>query len=191
MDIQKNMSRSLKYLVLIFFLTGIWSVVVADTHYFVQMNVDPNETKLVITTNKGDAGGCRGFSKKKGCVLANHGDRDVKVSFLLAGDVKCNAGIGAKWKLGNITLGGKDSSGKPTTWGGFAADLAVLADFDFYDAVSGVLNSAAPKSDRQITILDKNSSAYVVWYKVTADCLDAGGAVVKSIMTDPRIVNEG
>ena len=145
----------------------------------------------MITTNKGDAGGCSGFSKKKGCVLANRGDRGVKVSFLLAGSVKCSVGNGVKWKLGNVTLGGKDSSSKPSTWGGFAADAEVLADFDFYDATSGVLNPAAAQSDRQITILDKNSSAYVVWYKVTADCLDAGGAVVKSIMTDPRIVNEG
>ena len=169
-------------------IAGFCSVAVADIHYFVQMKVNSQETKLDIKTNKGDAGGCSG-SSKKGCIRANQGDQ-IKASFLLAGNTKCKEAAGSYWKLGDVFLGGKNSSGKPTTWGGFDNDQQVKDDFYFSNAAEGKLNSTKV-NDRQITIEDKNSSIYEIWYKVTADCVDTAGLVLKTISVDPRVKNEG
>jgi hypothetical protein len=98
---------------------------------------------------------------------------------------------GGHWKLRDVTLGGKNSSSKPDTWGGFTSDTQVTKDFDFADAAKGILTPVSPKSDRQIMIHDKNQSAYIIFYKVTADCIDASGNVVNTITTDPRIENKG
>jgi len=180
-------------LVLVFF-SGICTVAVADIHYFVQMKVNQQEDELVIKTNKGDAGGCTG-SKYKGCVKANRND-DIKVSFLLAGNTKCNLENGVKWKLADVILGGYYTSGdgsKPEDdgWGGFAVDSDVDQDFTFADLATGVLKPVSAKTDRQIIIRDKNTNVYGVWYKVTADCIDASGGIVKTISVDPRVINEG
>lgn len=163
----------------------------ADTQYFVQMKLNAQESGLEITTHKFDAG-CSGFGKKKGCITAHKGDKNLKFSFLLAGKTKCTRPDGDHWKLSQVSLGGKGSSSKPNTWGGFASDTEVTHDFDFSDPVTGVLNPAGPSNDRQITISDKNDYAYEVWYKVEAICVDVKDAPVGSpINADPRIINEG
>jgi len=179
-----------KRLFLIFLLTGICSVAVADIHYFVQMTVHASENELTIKTDRNSAGGCR-IGREKGCVRAKQGERDIKLSFLLAGNTKCNLTNGVDWKLKDVTLGGKNSSSKPSSWGGFGTDGDVKGDFDFQDADTGVLNPYTTPSDRQITILDKNKNAYFLYYKVTAECLDGSGNVLKTITTDPRVINEG
>ena len=181
--------KGLQGLLLISFLLGVSAVAVADIHYFVQMRVNANETDLVIKTQKGDAGGCSGFSRKKGCVRANVND-DIKVSFLLAGNSKCDATEGGEWRFKDVTLGGLDGSSKPSAWGGFATGDKVDKDFKFLNPATGVL-APETKSDRQLTIRDKNQSEYIVWYKVTAECVDAGDKVYKEITTDPRIENKG
>ena len=166
------------------------SLALADVHYFIQMHVNDAETEMVIDTRKGDAGGCSGLNRKKGCIRANRGDQ-IKVSFLLSGNAKCSASEGAVWKLGDVVLGGKNSSSKPGSWGGFGSDTQVTNDFDFADAGKGILNTISPSNDRQITITDKNKSSYIIFYKVTADCVDASGNSLKTIATDPRIENKG
>lgn len=168
----------------------ICSVAVADSqHYFIQMSVNNDESGLTINTARGDAGGCK-LGSKKGCIRANKGD-DVKFSLLLSGSTKCSLGDRSNWKLADVMLGGKNSSRKPQTFGGFETDTEVTSDFDFANKATGVLKPATANTDRQITIHNKNQYAYEVWYLVTADCVDNTGAVLKTISIDPRVVNEG
>ena len=184
-----------KYLALVQLSTilvsaAICSVAIADIHYFVQMNVNAQETELEITTPRKDAGGCP-LGKKKGCIRANRGDQ-IKFSFQLTGDAKCTLADGASWKLSEVFLGGKNSSGKPDPngWGGLSGDAEVTHDFDFADAAKGTLKSLS-RSDRQLTFFDKNEHKYEIWYLVTADCVDRNNSVLKTISVDPRVVNEG
>jgi hypothetical protein len=182
-------------LVLLTSLALICSNAFADTHYFVQMKLNPQQDELVITTNKKDTGSCKTTWSKKGCVRAEKGVRDIKVDFLLAGKNKCELDGGDHWKLNSVMLGGKDLGSKPDSddqWGGFQTDTNVMKDFDFLDAAKGTLNPAGPASDRRITISDKNGYEYIVWYKVEAICVDrSGNQVGDAIYTDPRIENEG
>lgn len=179
----------LPQLALSLMVAGTCSVALADSHYFIQMNVNNAESELTITTDRGDAGGCK-LGARKGCIRANKGE-DVKFSLLLSGNSNCSLGERSKWKLGDVMLGGKNSSRKPQTWGGFENETQVTSDFDFADKATGVLNLASAKSDRRITIHNKNQHAYEVWYLVTADCVDKNGAVLKTISVDPRVINEG
>ena len=171
-------------------VAGAGSVAVADSqHYFIQMNVSADESELTISTARGAAGGCK-LGSQKGCIRANRGD-DVKFSLLLSGSNKCSMGDDSKWELGEVKLGGKNSPRKPQTFGGFETDTEVTSDFDFANKATGVLNPATAKSDRQITIHNKNQYAYEVWYLVTADCVDKNNAKLKTITIDPRVINEG
>lgn len=180
----------LSQLAMTLIVAGTGSVALADSqHYFIQMNVSTDESELIIKTARGAAGGCK-FGAKKGCIRANKGD-DVKFSLLLSGSNKCSLGDKSKWKLAEVMLGGKNSSGKPQTFGGFESETEVTSDFDFANKATGVLNPATANNDRQITIQNKNQYAYEVWYLVTADCVDKNGAVLKTITVDPRVVNEG
>lgn len=170
-------------------VAGSCSVALAESHYFIQMNVNSAESELNITTDRGDAGGCS-IGSNKGCIRANKGE-EIKFSLLLSGNTACSLGEGANWKLADVMLGGKNSSRKPQAWGGFESETEVTADFDFANKSTGVLNPATARNDRQITIHNKNQYAYKVWYLVTADCVDNNGSVLKTITVDPRVVNEG
>ncbi len=172
-------------------LAAVAPAALANNHYFIQMKVK-NGSELDIRTNKKETGDCRGMSKKKGCVRVPVDDRNLKVSFLLAGNSKCKRANGAKWKLSGVTLGGKGSSKKPASWGGFERDQEVKKDFVFLDAGKGTLQPSSASSDRIFTISDKNQSTYTVWYKVEAICVDARGTTFGApIFSDPRIENTG
>lgn len=185
---RKNMFLS--QLAMTVLVTGACSVALAGSqHYFVQMVVNSSESELTITTDRGDAGGCK-LGAKKGCIRANRGD-DVRFSLLLSGSNRCSLGENSTWKLAEVMLGGKNSPRKPQTFGGFENETEVTSDFVFANKATGVLKPDTTPSDRQITIHDKNKHAYEVWYLVTADCVDTNGAVLKTISVDPRVVNEG
>lgn len=166
----------------------------AQTNYFVQMKVK-NQTELKITTKSSATGGCPSIAKK-GCIKAAKKAGEFEFTFLLAGKTTCTrdyVDASATWKLKAVYLGGFDGN-KPGSFGFVAgADFdKVDNDFNVADMATGLLTlEANPRTDRIISITDKNEAKYDVWYKIVAECERNDGDSPYQITSDPRVRNGG
>jgi hypothetical protein len=166
-------------------LTGLFSVAQAQVvNHNVQLQLDNIQSKLEITTR----GQCSN-NNHNGCinVAAN---KQAKFNFSFVGNKQCNREPGAKWEIGEVHLGGKNSPNKPGGWGGL--DQEVKDDFNVADASTGLLNKGPGSNDQSIIITDQNKSTYDIWYKVTAICRNSSGSILgQPVVSDPRITNGG
>ena len=150
----------------------------------VQVQLDGNQNKLEVTTR----GQC-GDNNHNGCIHVKEGTK-ARINFSFVKNTQCNRPGGVSWEIGEVYLGGKDSTSKPASWGGL--DAQVQADFSVADAASGRLNKGAGSNKHSIVISNNNKNAYDIWYKVTAVCVnDSGSTVGVPAETDPRIKNGG
>jgi hypothetical protein len=166
-------------------LTGLFTVAQAQTvNHNVQMQLDNIQSKLVITTR----GQC-GNNNHNGCIDVK-AHKKARINFSFVGNKQCNRAEGAKWEIGEVHLGGKNSQNKPQSWGGL--DQEVEDDFNVADASTGLLNKGAGSNEQSIIITDQNESAYDIWYKVTAICRNSSGSILgEPAVSDPRITNGG
>jgi hypothetical protein len=166
-------------------LTGLFSVAQAQTvNHNVQMQLDNIQSKLEITTQ----GQC-GNKNHNGCIDVK-ANKQARINFSFVGNKQCNRAAGAKWEIGEVYLGGKNSPNKPQSWG--SLDQEVKNDFNVADASIGLLNKDAGSNDQSIIITDQNKSAYDIWYKVTAICKNSSGSILgQPAVSDPRIRNGG
>jgi hypothetical protein len=165
---------------------GFYSVAQAQIdNVNVQLRLNAAQTGLDVKTT----GQCSN-NNHNGCFEVGKG-KTARINFTLVGDKKCNKAAGASWELGDVYLGGKGSSSKPSGWGGL--DGLVQADFNVANASSGKLNKESDSNKNSIVISDNNASpgGYDIWYKVTAVCVDGSGNSAGTVETDPRIKNGG
>jgi len=178
-----SMNRLIQFLALLA-VAGFFSVAQAQvSNLNVSLQMDGGQNRLEVTTR----GQCSN-NNHNGCLVVRQGTK-ARINFSFGGNKQCNRPGGVSWKVGEVYLGGKGSSRKPNHWGNL--DSQVKADFSVADASSGRLNKDSGSNDNSIVIFNGNNSAYDIWYKVTAVCVDASGGVVDTIETDPRIKNEG
>lgn len=149
----------------------------------VQLSLDADQIKLNPTTH----GSC-GNNNHPGCINIP-ADNKARIHFVLTGNRQCNRPRGQTWNLSEVYLGGKNSAGKPGSWGDLDAEIE--ADFNVANSRSGLLNPEPSSNEQQIVIFDGNNYAYDVWYKVVATCVDQGGVAIATIETDPRLENGG
>jgi hypothetical protein len=143
--------------------------------------INSAETELVT----GTASEC--VNGEPGCKEARRNQK-LKLKMRLGGDRDCSRAPRAEWRLQAVYLGGFNSADKPTRFGNLPSQ--VTEDFDV-DAVSGLV---IPQSsgEKKIDFFNQNKSAYTIWYKVTAVCVDREGAQHgEPISSDPRIINRG
>lgn len=165
-------------------LMGMFSVAQAQTdNVNVQLTLNNSQTMLDITTR----GNCSD-NNQNGCVEVGK-NKKARINFSFTGRRKCDQQEGARWKLDEVYLGGKNSPGKPGSWGNL--DAEVQADFNVADATSGLLNKEGGSNDQSIIIFDQNNYAYDIWYLVTAVCMGTDGSRLAVIESDPRIKNGG
>jgi hypothetical protein len=165
-------------------LTGLFTVAQAQTvNHNVQMQLDNAQNNLDITT----LGQCSS-NNHNGCIDVK-AHKQARINFSFVGNKQCNRAEGAKWEIGEVYLGGKNSPNKPRSWGGL--DQEVKNDFNVADASTGLLNKGAGSNEQSIIITDQNGSTYDIWYKVTAICVDSAGSVLATAESDPRIRNGG
>lgn len=169
---------------------GFYSTAQAQrVNHPVQMQLDAAQTVLDVTTR----GRCA-QDNHPGCIEVAHGTQG-RLQFTLMGSNanQCNLPGGSHWEAGDVYLGGKGSTTKPNSWGGFQNDHEVQADFNFADAATGLLNEEAGSNQNSIVIFDDNVSpnGYDIWYKVTVVCVDNGGNIIGEVEMDPRIKNGG
>lgn len=169
---------------------GFYSAAQAQVvNHTVQMSLNEAQTVLDVDTR----GRCAN-NNHNGCIEVAPGTQ-ARIQFTMVGENlrHCTRPGGSHWKIGEVYLGGKGSTGKPSSWGGFQNDAEVQADFSFANAATGQLNKGSGSNQNSIIVHDSNSSpnGYDIWYKVTAVCVDSGGDVIGEVETDPRIKNGG
>lgn len=141
---------------------GFHSVAQAQT---VSLEVNSSNSKLSVTSR----GNCPS-NNANGCIRATG---NIQINFNLKNKA-CDAG--GSWKLSQVVLG--NSQNNP-------GNISAVAASDFNANQSTGVVTPVSQSDRHISIRDKNTQAYTVWYTVMATC---GSATINS---DPRIVNDG
>ena len=155
----------------------------------VKMTIEDN--KLVITTPKNE-NDCPWYeSRDVGCfkVMKN---KKSEIYFHLTGDTKCDLEYGTNWELNGVYLGGYNSASKPAKFGfETTADYdKVHADYNIEDRKSGRVTTTA-KSEKKLTIYNKNQHKYLVWYKIEAICKRTDGKPPHVTTSDPRAKNGG
>ena len=184
MENQLLKSRLLQ-LVTVLVAFGFCSIAQAQVkNYPVQIQVNSTETELLVEErgicNSNNHNGCIEVPPKK----------KARIKFTM-GAKNCKQPDGEKWEIGEVYLGGKNSSSKPgpSDWGNL--DSEVEADFNVADVVTGRLNKESGSNKNSTVIFDENLADYDIWYKVTAVCVDRNGKALKKLETDPRIKNGG
>ena len=186
MENQPLKSRLLQ-LVTVLVAFGFCSIAQAQVNnYPVQIQVNNVETELLVV----EKGRCSS-NNHKGCIEVPQGKK-ARIKFSLD-DKQCKKPDGVKWEMGEVYLGGKNSSSKPapSDWGNL--DPEVEADFNVADVITGRLNKESGSNKNSIVIFDENLALveYDIWYKVTAVCVDRNGKELEELETDPRIKNGG
>ena len=145
---------------------------VAQAQVVVNLEVNSNQDKLIVTTR----GACANQPNMNGCVRASG---RVQINFNLTGDTSCSEADGAKWELDHVALGNSD--------GGQPGNISSVAAGDFNaNQGSGVITPVS-ESARHILIRNHNSEAYDIHYTVFANCT-RGNSTIDS---DPRVENDG
>jgi hypothetical protein len=141
----------------------------------VLLRVNDAENALEYNANGSSHGQC--FNNPgNGCVRATS---QATITFRLVNDRRCTSG--AMWELSGVQLGGEGSGSKPGQFGGLRH---AAGDFNA-DAGSGWA-ATSPSRGQSITMNDRNSSQYDIWYRVRASCSGH-----PDIYFDPRIENDG
>jgi len=195
------MKTKLKYIHFICGIAAIFALSITTTASAknpkeVELKISNDE--LIITTRKAenDCPSVLGEFRKNGCIKVGKNEQS-DIYFHLKGDMKCGLESGTNWELNAVYLGGFNSKRKPSGDFGFTntsnANFAkVKADFNISEAnrANGLV-TVTSKSDRKITITDKNLHEYVVWYKIEAICKREDGKDPHTRTSDPRVKNGG
>lgn len=157
----------------------------------VKMTIEDN--KLVITTPKNE-NDCPWYeSRDVGCFKVKK-NKKSEIYFHLTGDTKCTLESGKDWELNAVYLGGYNFDDKPAKFGfETTADPdydKVNEDYNIADRKSGLVTTTA-KSEKKLTIYNKNQHKYLVWYKIEAICKRTDGKPPHVTTSDPRAKNGG
>lgn len=128
------------------------------------------------------------INPEKGCIEVGLEKMGIIVFRLEDGDVtSCEGEPDETWvwkgvsltELGDVTQNGDDYEKK-------YAKISAKAQADFYAEEYGDISFLSP-GGQEMVILDMNSSAYTIWYELTAVQCGTG----KEAKSDPRIKNHG
>jgi hypothetical protein len=172
MKMKKQMTGLKGFLQFATVLSVVGFCSIAQAQVVVNLEVNPNQDKLIVTTR----GSCANQPNTNGCVRASG---RIQINLNLTGDTSCSEAAGARWELDHVALGNSD--------GGQPGNISSVAAGDFNANQGSGIVTPVSNSARHILIRDDNSEAYDIYYTVFANCV--GGS--STIDSDPRVENDG